>query len=65
MKKGDIVRLKLSDEDDSYVVVKGPYESSFVSKGFLTEMRIVVDVYHPDGHIERIPVDHLLIVARS
>lgn len=64
MKKGDIVKLK-NLNDDMYVVIKGPYESSFVVSKFLTETRLVVDLYDVDGVWEKVPVFELEIVSRS
>jgi len=64
MKKGDIVRLKNLD-DDLYVVVKGPYESSFAVSRHLTETRLVVDLYDSGGVWEKVPVFDLEVVSRS
>lgn len=64
MKKGDIVKLK-NLNDDLYVVVKGPYESSFAVSTYLTETRLVVDVYDSDGVWEKVPIFELEVVSRS
>jgi hypothetical protein len=65
LKKGDIVRFTLHPDDGLYVVVKGPYESSFVVTKYLTETRLVVDLYGEEGLLERVPPTSLEIVTRS
>ena len=65
MKKGDIVRFSKQPEDGLYVIVKGPYETSLVMTKYLTEMRVVVDLYGEEGIVEKVPPMSLEIVARA
>jgi len=47
------------------VIVKGPYETSLVMTKYLTEMRVVVDLYGEEGIVEKVPPMSLEIVTRA
>ena len=65
MKRGDIVRFSSQPEDGLYVIVKGPYETSLVVSRYLTETRVVVDLYGEEGIVEKVPPMSLEIVTRA
>ena len=62
MKKGDVV--KIHDDEELYVILKGPYESHFAVSIALTEIRIVVDLYGVSGVKNKVILHDVKLVER-
>lgn len=63
MKKGDIVKI-IGDDEQLYVIIKGPYECHFVVSVTLTDIRTVVDLYGVNGIKSKIAVYDIKLVER-